>query len=761
MQELTENVEPPIPTEIVSNDPDMNRTFTEHRRAAKRTLPWDLPADELEVVSPPQADEIQATKRPRLEKPFPALADEATTKSTSDDTTVAIPLPPPPPDASAADHHRHADSDLFTSEESSPVAESTQEEDFPPQQQLTSVDGDTSSQNSGDPPGQQQKLGQQPQYPMHPHPPQQQTQMPYGTPPQGNDYRNYYGGQMPMHPWQQRGPTGPHPGYHSGQYIPPQQMPGPGMYQRQMYLGMPNMPPCPCPNMMLGPGGIPYYPGQGGQMPYPQYGYEDNSGGGGGYWGRGGGRGRGGGQGRGGGRNVSVCLPSPPAADGDDASVDPVMDTQPNVVATRATGRWTTDEDAKLTSTVASTSKKMWGNEFKVDWDAVAALVPGRTRLQCFHRWKDSLDPIIDRTTRRTGTWTEDEDTKLKDVVQTHGEKSWSAISPLVPDRSRGQCRSRWQSTLDPSIDRKPPGRWTKWTAVEDSKLKDAIQMHGGKDWAAITALVPSRTRIQCWSRWHDVLIPSIDRANGRTGKWAEDEDSKLKDAVERHGGKNWGEIAALVPGRTRIQCHYRWQSTLNPSIALTAGRTGKWTPVEDDKLKYSVQMHGDKNWAAITALVPGRTIIQCCSRWQDALNPSIDRANGRMDKWEADEVSKLKDAVKTHGDKDWVAVSALLPDRSRGQCRSRWHYALNPGIALAGGSKGKWTLVEDTKLKDAVQIHDGKDWAAITALVPGRTKIQCQHRWKHVDPNRSTVRVKGQSTRQKAPALGQDPPCP
>jgi hypothetical protein len=33
-------------------------------------------------------------------------------------------------------------------------------------------------------------------------------------------------------------------------------------------------------------------------------------------------------------------------------NVDPVTDTQPNAVATRATGRWTLDEDAKLTSVV-------------------------------------------------------------------------------------------------------------------------------------------------------------------------------------------------------------------------------------------------------------------------------------------------------------------------------------------------------------------------------------------------------------------------
>jgi hypothetical protein len=112
-------------------------------------------------------------------------------------------------------------------------------------------------------------------------------------------------------------------------------------------------------------------------------------------------------------------------------------------------------------------------------------------------------------------------------------------------------------------------------------------------------------------------LHPSIDRANERRGKCAEGEDRKLKDAVQTHGDNDWAAIAALVPGRTRIQCWSRWHDTLNPSIALMAGRTGKWTPSEDDKLKDSVQRHGVQNWAAIAALVPGRTKDQCRKRWK------------------------------------------------------------------------------------------------------------------------------------------------
>jgi myb proto-oncogene protein len=202
--------------------------------------------------------------------------------------------------------------------------------------------------------------------------------------------------------------------------------------------------------------------------------------------------------------------PSPPAAapadidDNDDADADPGTDTQANAMAT---GSWTSEEDAKLTSAVANTHKKKIGKEYKRDWVAVAALVPGRTRSQCKNRWRDALDPNVDRAKGRTGTWTEDEDSKLKDAVQMHGGKSWPTIATLVPGRTNTQCRHRWHNFLDPSIDW-ASGRTGKWAEDEDSKLRDAVQTHGDHDWAAIAALVPGRTKKQCWSRWHDGIKP-------------------------------------------------------------------------------------------------------------------------------------------------------------------------------------------------------------------------------------------------------------
>jgi hypothetical protein len=64
------------------------------RKAAKRTLPWDLAAGELDLVSPPpQAEVLPATKKLRLEEPFSESTDEAARNTASPDVSVGLPPP--------------------------------------------------------------------------------------------------------------------------------------------------------------------------------------------------------------------------------------------------------------------------------------------------------------------------------------------------------------------------------------------------------------------------------------------------------------------------------------------------------------------------------------------------------------------------------------------------------------------------------------------------------------------------------------------
>jgi hypothetical protein len=426
--------------------------------------------------------------------------------------------------------------------------------------------------------------------------------------------------------------------------------------------------------------------------------------------------------------DTSVGLPAAAAAaDNDDANTEPVKDTHDVLDCRfdRAIGRngyWTEDEDLKLKNSV-----QMHGGK---DWNNIAAMVPGRTKRQCSNRWRYGLDPSIalPAGSTGTGTWAEDEDLKLKTAVQIHGGKDWAAIAVMVPGRTKIQCNKRWHNALDPSI-ALTAGRTGVWTEDEDLKLKAAVQMHGGKNWNKIAALVPGRTISQSRSRWHNVMDPSIAVTAGSTGAWTEDEVLKLKAVVQMHGDKGWAAIATMVPGRTKKQCNKRWHNVMDPSIALTAGSKGTWAEDEDLKLKAAVQMHGGKNWNKISAMVA-----------------NVDRTPGRTGKWAEDEDIKLKGAVETHGGKDWAAIAALVPGRMKSQCISRWQ-SLSHSIGTVSGYAGRWTEDEDNKLEDAVQMHGGKDWASITALLPGRTKYQCTSRW-HYALKINNIRVNGEKTK-------------
>jgi hypothetical protein len=177
--------------------------------------------------------------------------------------------------------------------------------------------------------------------------------------------------------------------------------------------------------------------------------------------------------------------------------------------STKAHARWTPDEDAEVLSAVAKTIKNKYGRQNRIDWFTVAALLAGRKKLQCIARWEKVLKPTMVREAGRAGSWTPEEDAKLTSAVANTrktvwGEKrriDWIEIALLVPGRTKQQCRKRYHNALHPNIDRANI-HTGKWTAAEDSKLKRATQTHGDKDWAAISALIPSRTKKQCSSRW-------------------------------------------------------------------------------------------------------------------------------------------------------------------------------------------------------------------------------------------------------------------
>jgi hypothetical protein len=144
---------------------------------------------------------------------------------------------------------------------------------------------------------------------------------------------------------------------------------------------------------------------------------------------------------------------------------------------------WTPEEDNLLKLAV-----QLYGDKTE-KWAKIAACVPGRTNKNCRKRWFHSLDPSL-----RKGAWTEEEDQLLREGVSKYPNQ-WSKIADMLPGRTDDQCAKRWRESLDPSIDR------SEWTAMEDNLLMEKYDEYGSQ-WQKIAFFFDGRPGLHCRNRW-------------------------------------------------------------------------------------------------------------------------------------------------------------------------------------------------------------------------------------------------------------------
>ncbi|THU97689.1 hypothetical protein K435DRAFT_857365 [Dendrothele bispora CBS 962.96] len=188
-------------------------------------------------------------------------------------------------------------------------------------------------------------------------------------------------------------------------------------------------------------------------------------------------------------------------------STRPTFEATPRPRRTRT--YWTKDEDRILISAVETFSGS------PSQWSEVAKRLCGRSPKDCRKRWANGLN-----TSLKKGPWTADEDTKLRRAVLIH-KYDWASISKLVGHRSGDQCSKRWREVVDPSINKQP------WTPEEDDLLLRLYNKHGSA-WQEIKEHFSNRRGLQCRNRCCHLLgTRSKKKRTMRASESPDDEPSR------------------------------------------------------------------------------------------------------------------------------------------------------------------------------------------------------------------------------------------
>ncbi|XVF20300.1 hypothetical protein REPUB_Repub11eG0186300 [Reevesia pubescens] len=113
---------------------------------------------------------------------------------------------------------------------------------------------------------------------------------------------------------------------------------------------------------------------------------------------------------------------------------------------------------------------------------------------------------------------------------------------------------------------------------------------------------------------------PCCDKANVKKGPWSPEEDSKLKDYIEKFGtGGNWIALPQKAGlKRCGKSCRLRWLNYLRPNI-----KHGEFTD-EEDRVICSLFASIGSRWSIIAAQLPGRTDNDIKNYWNTKLKKKL-----------------------------------------------------------------------------------------------------------------------------------------
>jgi hypothetical protein len=186
------------------------------------------------------------------------------------------------------------------------------------------------------------------------------------------------------------------------------------------------------------------------------------------------------------------------------------------------------------------------------------------------------LKPIdFSQRVRSRHTWSTDEDSVLRALVQTKGPRRWNSIAKDLNTqlyqsrqvRQGKQCRERWYNHLSPTLRKEP------WSVEEDIFIIEQ-QIKLGNRWSEIAKSLVGRTENCVKNRWKCMLKKAVRRSPAEADCVQRMLDAKYMQRMTDLKQKAWGMFSNVIGSEQRTSANevlpgcYSMLCSLMPSIS-------------------------------------------------------------------------------------------------------------------------------------------------------------------------------------------------
>jgi hypothetical protein len=159
-------------------------------------------------------------------------------------------------------------------------------------------------------------------------------------------------------------------------------------------------------------------------------------------------------------------------------------------------------------------------------------------------------------------------------------------------------------------------------------------------------------------------------KENYSSGKWTKQEDEKLLNLIQDNKpATRWKKIALQFENKSKSQCYSRFIQ-INPRF-----NKGKWSNLEEDKLRKLISIHG-KKWSFLSKKLVTRSSKQVRDHYNNCMDNTLDK-----NKFSDEEITQIKKLYLLHGPKWAIIAKHFKGKRTGDSIKNKYYWCISKSL--------------------------------------------------------------------------------